>query len=185
MKLPLAYYGDPILRVKCSQVKEINDDIRQLVNDMIETLEEYKGAGLAAPQVHRDLALFMTFAPVRDPENPEKWLKPRLRVFINPKIISYSKDESVWGQGCLSIPKIFGDVRRPFTIVVTATDLDGNSFTEEFSDYEAQAVMHENDHINGVLFIDRLEMRERKKLEPQLRELKKKYDLIRKSEAKK
>ncbi len=177
MKLPLAYYGDPILRKKCEPIEEITDEIRQLVKDMIETLEAQKGVGLAAPQIKRPVALFMTYAPKRDPEDPEKWIPGKLRVFINPKITSYSDETSTYGQGCLSIPKVYGDVTRPFKIVISATDLDGNSFTEEFSDYEAQAVMHENDHINGVLFIDRLDVAERKKLEPQLRKLKKDYEM--------
>lgn len=180
MKLPLAYYGDPILRTKAAAIAKIDDHIRQLVSDMTETLEEHKGVGLAAPQVRHSLALFITCAPIKVSDEPEKWEPGQVRVFINPKIISYSEDESVWNQGCLSIPKIYGDVRRPFTILVEATDLEGNIFTEEFYDYEAQVVMHENDHINGVLFIDRLDSHERKKIEPQLRELKKRYDMLKK-----
>ncbi len=184
MKLPLAYYGDPILRQKCNKVTEINQDIHQLVNDMIETLEAQKGVGLAAPQVKHPIALFMTFAPKKDESNPEKWIPGELKIFINPKIVSYSEDTSTYAQGCLSIPKVYGDVTRPFRIVVTATDLKGNEFTEEFTDFEAQAIMHENDHINGVLFIDRLDPKEKKKLEPQLRELKKNYDMKQKFQSK-
>lgn len=184
MKLPLAYYGDPILRQKCALIEEINDNVRQLINDMIETMTAQKGVGLAAPQVHQNLAIFLTCPPVKDLEDPEKWAPGELKVFINPKIISYSDDTSTYGQGCLSIPKVYGDVTRPFKIVVTATNLNGESFTEEFTDYAAQVVMHENDHINGVLFIDRLDNKDRKKVEPQLRTLKKHYDMQKKFQSK-
>ncbi len=184
MKLPLAYYGDPILRQKCKPINEITPEIRQLVDDMIDTLEAQKGVGLAAPQINQPIALFITQAPSKDPNNPDKWIPGELIIFINPKIISYSDDTSTYGQGCLSIPKVYGDVTRPFKIVVTASDLEGKEFTKEFTDFEAQAVMHENDHINGVLFIDRLDLKERKKLEPQLRELKKNYDMKKRFQSK-
>lgn len=180
MRLPLAYYGDPILRKKCAQITEITPEIRQLVQDMIETLEEQKGVGLAAPQIKSPIALFLTQAPNRDINDPEKWIPGKLLVFINPKITSYSEETSTYSQGCLSIPKVYGDVTRPFRITVVALDLDGKEFTQEFSDFEAQAIMHENDHLNGVLFIDRLDQKERKNLEPHLRALKKKYDMTKK-----
>jgi len=172
-KLPLAYYGDPILRKKGARVETINDGIRQLANDMIDTMKESNGLGLAAPQVHHSLAMFVICVPTQQPD--ESWLPGKVRVFINPKIVSYSDD--LWGyvEGCLSIPTIYEDVLRPFKVTVTATDLEGNEFTEEFEGLEAHAVMHENDHINGVLFIDRLSAKKRKELEPRLRQIKKKF----------
>jgi peptide deformylase len=173
MKLSLAYYGDPILRKKGSPVVEINDEIRQLVADMIETMEANNGIGLAAPQVHRSLALFITSVPLEGPDDTS--IPGTLRVFINPKIISYSKEQWECSEGCLSIPLLYGSVNRPLKVTVQATDLDGREFIQEFEGLEAHAVMHENDHINGVLFIDRIRGKERKELEPQLREVKKKY----------
>lgn len=173
MKLPLAYYGDPVLRQKGARIEAIDDEIRQLVADMIDTMNAENGVGLAAPQVHRSVALFITCMPTENPDGT--WSKGITRVFINPKIISYS--EEMWGleQGCLSIPGVSAEVLRPLRVMVEATDLDGNIFTHEFEAHEAQAVMHENDHINGVLFIDRLTLRKRKGLEPILRAIKKKY----------
>lgn len=173
MKLPLAYYGDPILRKKGARVDEINDEIRQLVNDMIETMLENNGIGIAAPQVHKSLTLFVTYAPVKGAD--DKWHPGKIRVFINPKIISYSEEQTIYSEGCLSIPKLYSEVARPSKITIEATDLEGNRFTEEFQDFEAHIVMHENDHINGVLFIDRVHGKERKELEPKLKEIKKKF----------
>src|SRR5437868_14502376 len=98
MKLPLAYYGDPILRKKGVKVEEINDEIRQLVADMIETMRESNGIGIAAQQVHKALNLFITEAPIPVPEDGDKvrWEDGKLRVFINPKILTHSEEH--WTQ---------------------------------------------------------------------------------------
>jgi peptide deformylase len=173
MKLPLAYYGDPILRKKGNLITEINDDILQLVNDMIDTMLSVKGIGLAAPQVHASLALFIAYF-IKDDD--EKVDRNKIRVFINPKITFYSLNLSCHSEGCLSIPKLHCDVDRPMTIEIEALDLEGRTFTEKYHDYDAHIVLHENDHINGVLFIDRLYPKERKKIEPILKEIKKKFN---------
>ena len=174
MKLPLAYYGNPILRKKGAPIESINDEIRQLVKDMIDTIIEHNGIGLAAPQVHRSLALFITSVPVEQPDG--NWLPGELRVFINPKILSIAEEKSTRSEGCLSLPTIYAEVNRPVKIRIRATDLEGNDFEEEFSDLAARCIMHENDHINGVLFVDRVQGKERKELEPKLKEIKKKYN---------
>lgn len=174
MKLPLAYYGDPVLRRKTTPIEKIDDSIRQLVADMDETREAHNGVGLAAPQVHKSISLFITCVPRYDKEKDEV-IPGVLKVFINPKIIDYSQE--LWGldQGCLSIPGVYGKVYRPAKVTIEATDLEGKTFVETYAYYDAQAAMHENDHINGVLFIDRLTLKERKDFETKLREIKKKY----------
>lgn len=174
MKLPIAYYGDPILRQKAKHVTEFNDDLRKLVEDMLESMYEHDGMGLAAPQVHRSIALFITKVPRVGPD--DKYIEGPLRVFINPKI-EVIEEGGVWeaSEGCLSIPGIRGDVIRPYKIRVTAHDLDGKVFTEEMSGWDARAVMHENDHINGVLYIDRMQGKKRKDMEAHLQTIKKKY----------
>ena len=101
----------------------------------------------------------------------------KTRVFINPKILEYSKEEWHRGEGCLSIPEVYASISRPLHIKVEATDVEGKRFIENFSDLEARTIMHENDHINGVLFIDRVRGRERESLEPLLRRLKKKFSM--------
>ncbi len=173
MKLELAYYGNPFLRKKCKPVEEINDEVRELVENMVETLIENNGIGLAAPQVKRDLRLFITAVPHELPDG--NWEQGELLVFINPEIISYSEETDDRQEGCLSIPKLYGTVNRPVSIVIRATDINGKEFEREFEGLQARCCLHENDHINGVLYIDRMKGKERKTLDPKLREIKKKY----------
>lgn len=178
MKIPLAYYGNPVLRKKTVPVEQITDEIRQLVADMVETMHAHNGIGLAAPQVNRSISLFITQVPIEIDNGKGKAprvIEGKLRVFINPKILSYGNDQWNRGEGCISIPGLYAEVLRPVTIVVQATDLDGNIFEEEFSWLDARAIMHENDHINGVLFIDRIRGKERKALDHKLNEIKKKF----------
>lgn len=167
--LPLAYYGDPILRRKADPV-EISDDIRKLVEEMIETVEVYDGGGLAAPQVHHSIRLFI----VCDPEGEErdKFEPGEIKVFINPTISSPSAETSRAPEGCLSIPTISAEVERPNAITIEYTDLEGNTHTERFSGWEARVIQHEYDHIEGVLYIDRIDESERAELEPFLSNLK-------------
>lgn len=170
MKLKLAYYGDPILRKKGIAIETIDASIHQLVEDMIETMHAENGCGLAAPQVHKSVALFVTCL---DRYQGEEVIEGKVKVFINPKILSYSEETWVMDEGCLSIPGVRGKVERPVTIKIQATDLEGNLFTETLSEMEARVFMHENDHINGVLYIDRMPAKKRKELEPFLKKIKK------------
>ena len=133
----------------------------------------HDGAGLAAPQVHRDMTVFLTNIPKQI--GPDEWGPNNIRLFINPKIIEHSEEEWLRGEGCLSIPELYSPIWRPLHIKVEATDINGNVFTEKFSGLQARAVMHENDHINGVLFIDRVRGKERQEIEAELRAIKKKY----------
>lgn len=175
MILKLAYYGEPILRKKCAKVEEITPEIKSLIEDMIETMHASNGAGIAAPQVHQDKAIFVICPHFQDEEG--KWKKGPVQVFINPKIVEKSEDSTIENEGCLSIPKIYADVKRPKRVLITATDENGNEFTREFTDFDAHIVLHENDHINGVLFIDRLSATEKKGVEHKLRDLKKRLKL--------
>lgn len=174
MKLPLTYYGNPILRKKTAPISKITEEIRQLVLDMAETLEEHKGCGLAAPQIGHSISLFITCIPIYEEENI---LPGELLIFINPKIVEVSKEHYVYEEGCLSIPGLgHYEVSRPTTIKIQATDLNGNLFEKEFTEFDAHVIMHENDHLNGVLFIDRLTPRIKKKIELKLNQIKKKMN---------
>lgn len=173
MKLPLAYYGDSVLRKKTSPVVNIDSMIQQLVKDMMETMEANDGCGLAAPQVHHSLALFITCIPRYLDEDTV--LPGELRVFINPKIISFSKEVWPCREACLSIPGLRETVVRPLKVTIQATNLEGKIWEEEFVGFDAHVVMHENDHINGVLYIDRIAPKRKKEIENHLREIKKKY----------
>lgn len=174
MKLPLAYYGDAVLRKKAAPVTEITDEIRQLVKDMAETMDANNGCGIAAPQVHKSIALFITCMPryiSREQIEPGV-----LKVYINPKILAYSEDTIEDYHGCLSVPKLENEgILRPMRVKVQATDLDGNIFEEECVGPDAIAICHENDHLNGVLFFDRCSAQYKKKIDAHLRQIKKQY----------
>lgn len=173
MLLPLAYYGNPVLRKKASPVEKIDDELRRLVADMIETMHHYRGIGLAAPQVHRSLALIITHLPEED-ENGEV-LPTKEQVFINPQVIEVSEKMWVHSEGCLSIPGIYEDIERPVRIRAEVTTLEEERLIIELSGWQARAFLHENDHINGVLFFDRVRGKRRLELEQRLRAVKKKF----------
>lgn len=173
MKLPILYYGNPILRQKVSRIDQIDNDLRQLVADMHDTVIAHNGVGLAAPQIGRSIAVFITLIP-QHPDD-DTTIPGELKVYINPKILEHSQETWACQEGCLSIPKFWDIVERPLKIKVEATDLNGNKFTEELTGYDAHVIMHENDHLNGVLFIDRLPPKRRRELDGFLKEVKKKY----------
>lgn len=173
MLLRLAYYDEPILRKKVSPVEKIDDELINFINDMIETMNHYDGAGLAAPQVFRSAAVFLTNIPKKTSDG--EWGDPVLRVFINPKILAVSEQSWTHSEGCLSIPNIYEDITRPVTIKIEATDLERERFQEELSGWDARTFLHENDHLNGVLLIDRVKGKRRKEIDPLLRMIKKKY----------
>lgn len=137
--------GDDILRKNSRKVDEINDRIVTLVKDMIDTMYEANGVGLAAPQVGILKRIFVI--DVYDGEGA--------RIFINPEIIETS-GEQVDSEGCLSIPGEEGEVKRPSKVSIKALDLEGKEFTLEAEGLLARAICHENDHLNGVLFVDYL-----------------------------
>lgn len=173
MLLKIHYYGDPILRKHCEPIAEITDAIRKLAQDMIETMNKSNGCGLAAPQVGYPIRLFV----LRDYQIQDdgQWVLTEPKVYINPQLSDPGEILLTDTEGCLSLPGLRLEIDRPNTIVVQATDLAGNTFTETVDGYNARIRMHENDHINGVLFIDRVDVSTRKKIDPLLREMKKKY----------
>jgi peptide deformylase len=162
--LPLAYYGDPILRQQASPVERIDEGIRKLVEEMIETMSVCNGVGLAAPQVHRSLQIFLIRVPREVDDGMVDW--GEVKVLINPILSSPSKESWKAPEGCLSIPLVRADVERPCEVTVEYTDLNGQQIVERCAGWQAKAIFHENDHIDGVLFIDRLEKEEREKWKP-------------------
>lgn len=170
MQLSLRYYGDPILRKRCRSITAITDQIKELVQSMIAIMDKYDGIGLAAPQVGRDIRLFVLRNYI-ELEN-DKWELSEPKVYINPKLSFPNKKIVVDEEGCLSLPKLLYKIARPNLVLIEALDLNGNIFTEEVEDYNARVRMHENDHLNGVLFIDHLDVKTRKKIKPFLKEIK-------------
>lgn len=167
--LPLAYYGEPILRKKADPIIEITSDIKKLVEEMIETMNASNGVGLAAPQIHHSIRLFIIRTHIETKQ--DRLEAGEIKVFINPKLSLPSVETWKAGEGCLSIPTIRALVERPKEITVEYTSLDGSVIEQRFSSWDARVIMHENDHINGVLFIDRLDPQEKSKLSPLLQNL--------------
>ncbi|MGZ3633179.1 MAG: peptide deformylase [Parachlamydiaceae bacterium] len=168
--LSLAYYGQQVLRDKAASIVEITDEIKELVNKMIETMHTSAGIGLAAPQIHHSLRLFVIQAPVETRDG--KFEPGEIQVFINPKLSEPSVEKRDMEEGCLSIPGVRANVQRPAEIMVEYTTLEGKTVKKRVSGWEARVIMHENDHINGVLFIDRLDHKKRAEIDLQLNHLK-------------
>ncbi len=156
-------YGNDVLRKKAAPVQEIDQEIKDLVADMIATLKDANGLGLAAPQVGEAKRIFIVdLSPVDLTED--------VRVFINPEIIEAS-GEITMEEGCLSFPGIFQKLTRPQRIRVKATDLTGSEFELEADGILARAILHEYDHLDGKLFIDYLSSLSRAMLSGRLRRL--------------
>jgi peptide deformylase len=145
--------GDPTLKKTSALVPDIDANIASLAAEMFQSMEQARGLGLAAVQVGRLVRLFVTSVP-RD--------KPR--VFINPDILETSIEQVPYEEGCLSIPGLNADVERPATIRVQAWNEKGRPFTMTVDGLLARVIQHELDHLNGVLFIDRLEAKKRGRL---------------------
>jgi peptide deformylase len=169
--LPLAYYGEPILRKKADDIGEITPELKALIAEMVETMDVSDGIGLAAPQVHHSIRLFIIRKPI--PKEDGDHDLGEVEVFINPTILSYSQETESRAEGCLSIPGIRSEVERPQEIVVEYTNAAGERVTNTFKDLGARVVLHENDHLNGVLFIDRLPKEIREEITPFLQVLQK------------
>lgn len=156
--IPIRTIPDPILRKKSKKVKSVDGDVRQVITDLLETLESAKepeGAGLAAPQlgVSQRIVIVREFLP--NPQNPDEILS-RDHVLINPRIISASKETQTIWEGCLSVPDTYGKVERPEKIKVRALDQDGNVIQFKASGYFSSVVQHEMDHLDGILFTDKV-----------------------------
>jgi len=148
MILPIVKYGDPVLQKEGEEVNNIDGNLAEFIRNMFETMYEAKGCGLAAPQVALSKKLFVMDV------SAGKETKDRI-ICINPQIVE-TKGTIVSEEGCLSFPGIYFEVERPEIVTVSAIDLNGNEFTFEVDGLAARCVLHETDHINGKVFIERL-----------------------------
>jgi peptide deformylase len=145
--------GDQLLRQKAEAVKDIDDHIIKTAGEMLDALHRQKGVGLAGPQIGLMKRIFVVHIDGDEP-----------RVFINPSIIATSQETAKYEEGCLSIPGVWADVIRPRTVKVQAWNEKGRPFTMETEGILARVILHEYDHLEGVLFIDRLSPRKRDRI---------------------
>ncbi|MEP7009277.1 MAG: peptide deformylase [Acidobacteriota bacterium] len=161
--LPIRLYPDPVLRARCREVETFDAELATLVADMIETMHAAPGIGLAAPQVGRDRRVAVVDLSVGEAEDA-------LLVLINPRLVE-QEGSAVDVEGCLSLPGITEKVERPTRIVVEAAHANGEPFSVEAEDWMARAICHELDHLDGVLFTDRLSGLKKDKAKRALRRL--------------
>ena len=147
---PILIHPDPRLKKVAAPVPDLSDDLRALADDMLQTMYDAPGIGLAAPQVGVGVRLIVMDC-VKDKDAP-----PQPMVLFNPEVIAASDDTSVYEEGCLSIPEQFAEVTRPAEVTVRWIDLHGAARQQDFAGLWATCVQHEIDHLDGKLFIDYL-----------------------------
>ena len=157
---PILTYPDPRLREPARPVEVVDDEIRKLVDDMAETMYAAPGVGLAANQIGVPLRIFVI--DLADDDEPSD-----LKVFINPELLDVSGSQS-WREGCLSFPGVSEDVKRGERVRVRALDQQGQPFELEAEGLLAVAIQHENDHLNGVLMVDKFNALKRRKISKQV-----------------
>ena len=148
--LEIHYLGDRVLRQPAKRIAKVDDNIRQLIKQMLQTMYSADGIGLAAPQVAVNKQLIVIDCELDDPASPPL-------VLINPKITRYSSELCNAEEGCLSIPGVYLEVTRPEAIEVSFKDENGRPRKLQASGLLSRAIQHEMDHLNGVMFVDRVE----------------------------
>jgi len=178
MSLPICTYGNPVLRKRAVEVKEVDDDVRALAQAMLETMHKERGLGLAAEQVGRTERMCVIDIPpdsdvgegdVRDNPDVEMPL-----VLINPKVTGHTDDVQIGQEGCLSFPEIFANVERWYEVDAEYTDLEGTRQTLHAKGLLARAIQHELDHLDGILLVDRMSHVKKVALSGKLKRLSKK-----------
>jgi peptide deformylase len=159
-------YGDPILRRQCEPVDEVDGDTKALVEDLIAAVDQAAGVGLAAPQIGVTRRVIVVVDT--DREGRRKHL-----AVINPEIVSACGEENA-EEGCLSIPGIYSNVKRPQSVVIKGLDSEGSAVSVEATGLMARAFAHEIDHLDGILFVDRIGIVKRSLLKRKLNEIRKK-----------
>ena len=139
--------GDEILRKHCKEVKEITPRIKETLEDMLETMRESMGVGIAAPQVGIMRRMFVA--------QPDPYDEERVFFMINPVMLEMSEEKELGPEGCLSVPDMVGDVERSVKIKIEATDLNGERKVYDFEGFDARVMQHEYDHLDGILYTDK------------------------------
>ncbi|MFZ4863369.1 peptide deformylase [Sphingobacterium sp. Mn56C] len=160
MKLPIVAYGDPVLRKKAEEIDENYPNLKELIDDMFETMYNARGVGLAAPQVGLPIRMFVVdgspFGEDEEDEPGDPSVIGFKKVFINPIIIEETGEKWSFNEGCLSIPDITEEVMRPANVLINYLDENFEEQEVELTGLAARIVQHEYDHIEGKLFVDKL-----------------------------
>jgi peptide deformylase len=176
VKLSLRFYGDPVLRQKSTPVAAVDDRLRKLADDMVETMHGEDGIGLAAQQVGETISLCVVDVPAKgDTDEAGTRLNPDVAMpmtLFNPEIVETSDETDVYEEGCLSFPEIRAPVTRPSEVVVRWTDRDGTKREQRLRGLVARCVQHEMDHLAGVLICDRMSAVKKVTLSGKLKRLK-------------
>ena len=172
MIYPIVVYGSPILRQVAKEISAQDyPNLKTLIADMFDTMHKSDGMGLAAPQIGKSIRIFVVDATSLADEDPA--LKDFRKVFVNPKLMVLGEDKIVMNEGCLSLPKIREDVDRNNRVKITYYDEDWNYFEEEYEGLKARVIQHEYDHLDGVLFIDKINPLRKKLLKGKLNDISK------------
>lgn len=183
MVLPIVVYGDPVLRKKCVDIEKSHENLSTIIQNMYETMYEANGVGLAAPQVGKAIRLFVIdaspFAEVDEDEEPEftveemKQMDGFKKTFINALITNEEGEEWKFNEGCLSIPKIREDVLRKPDLTIEYYDENFKKHKETYNGVIARVIQHEYDHIEGILFTDKISPFKRKMISGKLTDISK------------
>jgi peptide deformylase len=163
-KLPILHFPDPRLRTKAKPVAVVDDNIRQLIKDMFETMYDAPGIGLAATQVNHHIRVVVM-------DISEEKNQPL--VFINPKITPLTEEKAPYEEGCLSVPSVYDVVDRPTKVRIEALNEQGEAFSLETDGLLAVCIQHELDHLEGKLFVDYLSSLKRQRIKTKLQKLQK------------
>lgn len=163
--MDIVLYPDPRLRQRNAPVERFDAELATAARQMFDLMYLTKGVGLAAPQVGLNLRM-MVYNPEGDPEQPEGET-----VLCNPRVIRRAKEKEADEEGCLSFPGLYAPVLRPITVAIEAQDLAGKGFELELASWEARIFQHEFDHLDGILFIDRMSPADRTRIKGKLDEL--------------
>ena len=177
MILPIIAYGDPLLKRESVEIEKDYPMLRELISDMFETMYNAKGVGLAAPQIGKNIRLFIVDgSPFADEEGEEpdpraQGIENFKKVFINPIIEEESGTKWAFQEGCLSIPSIRENVSRKEAVTISYYDENWNLKEEKYTGYQARIIQHEYDHIEGILFTDLLAPLKRKMVQKKLKNI--------------
>ncbi|MBN2363439.1 peptide deformylase [candidate division WOR-3 bacterium] len=155
--MKILHYPDPVLKTKTPDVESFDSDLKEIIENMVPVMKELDGVGLAANQVGILKNIFIVQIP-----------KKELLVAVNPRIISFSDEEFLMEEGCLSLPGVYIEIARPKTVTLEAYDAEGNKFVLEGKNLLARAFCHETEHLKGKVILDHLDFDERLKFETQL-----------------